>query len=155
MRKEVIEKLKFLVFIRGVEPETEYMGKIYTQYTLVEFANGQNARLFDHKMLCTADMIGKQQKVALWMLVQSLEAIEAEDKRVIPDPLEPSFDIYGCIEEIVIPEEQKDAERWHHAIVNFGVGKTLTDIDKNYFCLNLQKGDFVHISGRVDLIAVE
>jgi len=100
-------------------------------------------------------MIGKQQKVALWMLVQSLETIEAEDKRVIPDPSEPSLDIYGCIEEIAIPEEQKDAERWHHAIVNFGVGKTLTDIDKNYFRLNLQKGDFVHISGRVDLIAVE
>ena len=67
----------------------------------------------------------------------------------------PKLDLNGRIEEIIIPDDPDKAERWHDAIVDFGAGKILIDIDKEYFPLQLKAGDYVHVYGRVDLRGIE
>ena len=159
MKEDLKEKLKFSAFILGTEPDAVYMDKVYTQFALVEFGNGKKAYIFDGAfeghMLCTTDMIGKTKKIDLVMLVHSLEKIETTEIKVIPDPSGTYLDIDGRIEEIIIPEDPNDAERWHDAIIAFGVGKILIEIDKKYFHLMLKEGDYVHVNGRVDLYGIE
>lgn len=165
MLDDLKEKLKFSTFIRGTAPDAVYMDRVYTQLVLIEFGDEQKAYVFDGAfeghMLCTPDMIGKTKEIVLVMLVLSLERSETARKGV-DTPLDlqggyagPNLDIDGCIEEIVIPDDPKKAERWHDAIVDFGVGKILIEIDQKYFHLQLKAGDSVHAYGRVDLWDIE
>lgn len=165
MMDDLNEKLIFSTFIRGTAPDAVYMDRIYTQFVLIEFGSEQRAYVFDGAfeghMLCTPDMIGKNKKIVLTMLVLSLEKREAAGKGV-DTPLDlkgdyvgPNLDINGRIEEIIIPDDPKKAERWHDAIVDFGVGKILIEIDKKYFHLQLKAGDYVHAYGRVDMQGIE
>ncbi len=165
MRNNLKEKLKLSTFILDTVPETVYMDKVYTQHVLIEFEAGLKAYVFDGAfeghMLCTPDMIGKTKKIVLVMLVLSLGKMEAAGKDVdLPLGLQknyagPKLDLNGRIEEIIIPDDPDKAERWHDAIVDFGAGKILIDIDKEYFPLQLKAGDYVHVYGRVDLRGIE
>ena len=159
MKEDLKEKLKFYVRILAIKPGAGYMDTVYTQYVLVELEDGQKAYVFDGAfeghMLCTPEMIGKTQKIVLVMLVHSLVKMGTQAVRVTPDPSRPSLDIDGRIDEIIIPDDLSDAERWHDLIVDFGVGKILIEIDKRYFHLQLKEGDYVHANGRVDLRGIE
>lgn len=159
------EKLKFPTFIRGTAPDAVYMDRVYTQLVLIELSDEQKAYVFDGAfeghMLCLPDMIGKTKEIVLVMLVLSLERSETE-KKGVDTPLDlqgdyagPNLDIDGCIEEIVIPDDPKNAERWHDAIIDFGFGKILIEIDQKYFHLQLKAGNYVHAYGRVDLWDIE
>lgn len=161
MKDNLKEKLKFLTFMQGTVPGTVYMGKVYTQLVLIEFDNGQKTYVFDGPteghMHCTPDMIGKTKEVVLVMLVLSLEQIQTHEKRVDSsltrggDFSGPNLEIKGYIEEIIFPDNPKNAERRYDAVVDFGVGKILIEIKRKYFHLNLKEGDYVHVYGRVDL----
>lgn len=154
--KDVVkEKTRVPVRILDMKPDAEYMEKAYTQLVLVEFANGVQALVFDDDMLCKPEMVGKNRKITLAMLVDSLEKIRTRDQSAVPDSSRPSLGINGRIEEIIIPDDPKDAERWHDAILDFGVGKILIEIDKKYFRLLLKEGDYVYVNGRVDLRDIE
>ncbi len=135
------------------------MDTVYTQHVLVELENGQKAYVFDGPtgghMLCTPDMIGKTKKIVLVMLIHSLAKIETQAVSITPDPSRPSLEIDGPIDEIIIPDDPNDAERWHDAVVDFGVGRILIEIDRKYFYLQLEEGDYVHVNGRVDLRGIE
>jgi len=159
MKDDLKGKLKFHVRVLAVEPRAGYMDTVYTQYVLVALENGQKAYVFDGPteghMLCTPDMIGKTKKIVLVMLVHSLVKTETQAVSIIPDPSRPSLEIDGCIDEFIIPDDPGEAERWHDAIVDFGVRKVLIEIDRKYFHLQLREGDYVHINGRVDLRDIE
>lgn len=165
MMDDLKEKLKFPSFIRGTVPDAVYLDSVYTQLVLIEFAGEQKAYVFDGAfeghMLCTPDMIGGIREVILGMLVSSLEKMEVAEKSVDTsldlqgDYAGPDLDINGCIEEIIIPDDPKRAERWHGATVDFGVGRILIDIDRKYSYLQLDVGDYVHAYGRVDLRGIE
>ncbi len=155
MKEDLKEKLEFQARILAVKPRAGYMDTVYTQFVLVELGNGQKAYVFDGAfegyMLCTPDMIGKTKEIVLVMLIHSLSKVEVQAVSISPDLSRPSLDIDGRIDEIIIPDDPNDAERWHDAIVDFGVGKILIEIDKKYFHLQLKEGDYVHVNGRVDL----
>jgi len=165
MKNDLKEKIKFSTIILGTKPDTEYMDTVYTQFALIKFKNGQKAYVFDGAfeghMLCTADMIGKTRDIVLVMLVLSLERVANDEKNIVPSSKHgdhyfgPILSVNGCIEEIIIPDDPKDAERWHDAVVNFGIGKILIEIDEKYFPLQLKEGDYVHVIGRVDLQGIE
>lgn len=161
MKDNLKEKLIFSTLIKDTEPCAVYMEKVYTQLVLVEFDNGIQAYVSDDLMLCTSDMIGTTKKIVLTMLVLSLEKIDAAGKCVdTPLGLQkdydgPKLDFSGRIEEIMIPDDTEKAERWHDAIVDFGVGKILINIDKEYFHLQIKARDYVHVYGRVDLVSIE
>ncbi len=165
MKDNLKRKLKFSTFILDTVPEAVYMDKIYTQHVLIELEDEQKAYVFDGAfeghMLCTPDLVGKTKKIVLTMLVLSLEKMEAAGKGVdTPLGLQknyagPKLDLNGRIKEIIIPDDPLNAERWHDAIVDFGVGKILIDIDKEYFPLQLKAGDYIHVYGRVDLRDIE
>lgn len=165
MKDDLKERLKFSTVILGTEPDAVYMNKVYTQFVLVEFGNGQKAYVFDGAfdghMLCTPDMIGKTKELILVMLVLSLERLDTPEIGLDTslnnqgDYIGPELEIKGSIEEIIIPDDPKDAERWHDAIVDFGIGKILIEIDKKYFHLQLEEGNYVHVYGRVDLQGIE
>ncbi|QSZ68343.1 hypothetical protein RJ40_01420 [Methanofollis aquaemaris] len=149
------ESLKVPVHIVGARQDAEYQDVVYTQVVRVEFADGTRASVFDDEMLCNPEMVEKNGSVVLSMLVTSLEKNETEDQHAYVDPSMPALEIDGRIDEIIIPDDPKDAERWHYAVVDFGVGKILIEIDKKYFHLNLKKGDYVRVDGRVDLRSIE
>ncbi len=155
LKSDLKEKLKFSARILATKPESGYEGIIYTQDAIIEFKNSQRAVVFDHSMFCTADMIGTTRKIALVMLVHSLAKMEIKTMGISPDPSMPSIDIEGCIEEIIVPDDPKTAGQYHIAIVDFGIGKVLIDIDKRYFHLQLKAGDCVRVNGRVDLVSIE
>jgi len=144
------KKYKFSIRLMGIEPESVYRDKVYTQIVLIEFSNNQRAFVYDN-MLCSKDMIGKSKEIALEMLTLSLEKNDQKKIEIIPDPSAPIHEIYGCIEELVIQKKRSNAERWYYAIVNFSIGKVMVNIDKKYFYLQLKEGDCIHVTGRVDL----
>lgn len=159
MKDDLREKLIFSARIKGTEPSAVYMERVYTQLVLVEFANGAQEYVLDDFMLCTPDTIGETKEIILVMLVLSLEKIETAGMG-IDKPLDaqrdyagPKWGLNGRVEEI-IPDDPQKTERWHDAIVDFGVGKILIDIDKEYFYLQLKTGDYVHVYGRVDLQSI-
>jgi hypothetical protein len=45
--------------------------------------------------------------------------------------------------------------QWQNAVVDFGIGKILIEIDKKYSHLHLKQGDYVRVDGRVDLKGIE
>lgn len=161
MNDDLTEKLIFPAWIKGTEPSAVYMNRVYTQLVLVEFVNGIREYIFDDVMLCTPDMVGKTKRIVLAMLVLFLEKMEGAgkgiDAQLSPpgDDLGPNWGVNGHIEEIIIPDDPEKAERWHYAVVNFGIGKILIDINKKYFPLQLKAGDYVHVYGRVDLRSIE
>ncbi len=145
----------------GTEPSAVYMERAYTQLVLVEFANGVQEYVLDDFMLCTSEMIGETKEIILVMLVLSLEKIDTVEVGV-DKPLDaqrgyagPKWGLNGRIGEIIIPDDPQKAERWYNAIVDFGVGKILVAINREYFHLQLKAGDYVHIHGRVDLKGIE
>jgi hypothetical protein len=139
----------------GTEVDSGYEDIIYTQDVIIEFKNNQRAYVFDPDMLCTADMIGTTKEIALGMLVHSLEKTGTSAVNIKPHPSRYFIDIEGCISEIIVPDDPQKAKRWHNAIVNFGLGKVLINIDKKYFHLHLKAGDCVRVDGRVDLWDIE
>ena len=141
---------KFSVRILGIEPESVYMDKVYTQLVQIEFSNGQRGIVYDN-MLCSKDMIGNVKKISLNMLTLSLEKKEFDIPKIILNSSAPIHQIYGCIEELVIPENPLDIEKWYFAVVDFSIGKVLINIDKKYFHLYLKNGDTIHVTGRLDL----
>jgi len=149
------ENLKIPVHIGSVRPDAEYQDTTYTQVVRVEFANGTQASVFDDELLCTPEMVGKNGKVVLSMLVTSLEKNETKDRNTYADPMIPALEIDGRIDEIIIPDDPKDAEQWQNAVVDFGIGKILIEIDKKYSHLHLKEGDYIRVDGRVDLKGIE
>lgn len=161
MKGDLREKLIFSVQIKGTEPSAVYMERVYTQLVLIEFANGIQEYVLDACMLCTPDMIEETKDIILVMLVLSLEKNETAvmDIDTSLDPQSgsdgPNWYLNGRIEEIIIPDDPEKAERWHNAIVDFGVGRMLINIDRKYSHLQLDVGDYVHAYGRVDLQGIE
>ncbi len=148
------EDLEIPVRIVGVRPDAEYDGHVYTQVALVEFADGTRASVFDNDLLCTPAMVGRAGKVVLRMLVDSLEKIETADRQVYAESAMPLMEINGRIDAIIVPDNPEQAERWHDAVVGFGLGEVLIEIDKRYFSRTLKEGDYVRVDGRVDLKSV-
>ncbi len=157
----VKENLKVPVRIVDVRPDAEYQGRVYTQLVIVEFADGTRASVFDDDMLCTPTMVGRDGKVVLGMLSTSLGKNEAKEQRIFPessifpDVSVPALEINGRIDAIIVPDDPEKAERWHDAVVDFGVGKTLIRIDARYFRHQFTAGDYICVDGRVDLKGIE
>ncbi len=155
------ETLKVSVRILGTRPDAEYMGTTYTQLVIVEFADGTRASIFDDDMLCTPAMIGQNGKFVLGLLSTSLEKNETKEQSIFPessafpDVSVPALEVNGCIDEIIIPNDPKEAEQWQNAVVDFGIGKILIEIDKKYSHLHLKEGDYVRVDGRVDLKGIQ
>ena len=157
----VKEKLKVPVRIVGVRPDAEYQDTVYTQLVIVEFANGTRASVFDDDLLCTPAMVGKDGKIVLGMLSTSLGKNETKEQSIFPEPSVfpdvsvPALEVNGHIDAIIVPSDPEQAERWHDAVVDFGVGKTLIRIDAVYFRHQFTAGDYIRVNGRVDLKAIE
>ena len=161
MKDDLRGNLFFPALVKSAVPSAVYMGRVYTQLVLVKFTNGVQEYVLDDLMFCTPDMVEETKEIILAMLVLSLEKTETAVMG-IDTPLDPQggsagpiWDLSGRIEEIIIPDDPEKAERWHDAIVNFGIGKVLIDIDKKYFHLQLKAGDYIHVYGRVDLRGIE
>ena len=155
MLEEIQNKSKFSSRIIGTEPDSVYLNKRYTQFTFIEFADKQIVEIFDPGMLCTIDMNGKNQTIVLSMLVSSLSLSEVKKQQVLRENGS-SLEIIGSIEDIIIPEESRRAERWRLMIVDFKVGKIVLDVNiEEYSHLHLKVGDYIKAIGRVDLIAIE
>lgn len=149
------ENLKIPVRIVSVRPDAEYQDTVYTQVVHVEFADGTRAAVFDDDLLCIPAMAGQNKKIVLRMLVDFLEKSKIVDQQIYAEPTMPLLEVNGCIDEIIIPEDPGDAERWHDAVIDFGIGKVLIEIDKRYFRRELKEGDCIHVNGRVDLRGLE
>ncbi len=149
------EHLEIPVRIVSVRPDAEYQGTVYTQVMRVEFADGTRASVFDNDMLCTPAMVGRDGTVVLWMLVDMLEKSKIADQRIYAEPSMPLLEVNGRIDAIIVPDDPGEAERGYDAVVDFGVGKVLIEVDKRYFRLQLKEGDFVRVDGRVDLKGIE
>ena len=149
------EHLGVPVRIVDVRPDAEYQGTVYTQVVRVEFADGLRASVFDNDLLCTPAMVGKDRKVILRMLVDMLEKSKVADRQIYAEPALPLLEVNGRIDAIIAPDDPGDAERGYDAVVDFGVGKVLIEIDKRYFRLQLKEGDYVRVDGRVDLKGIE
>ncbi len=151
----VQEQLKVPVRIVNVRPDAKYQGTVYTQVVRIEFADGTRASVFDDDLLCTSAMVGKDGKVMLRMLVDMLEKSKIADRQIYAEPALPLLEVNGRIDAIIAPDDPGDAERGYDAVVDFGVGKVLIEIDKRYFRLQLKEGDYVRVDGRVDLKGIE
>ena len=149
------ENLTVPVRIVGVRPDAEYQGTVYTQVVIVEFADGTRASVFDNDMLCTSAMVGRDGKVLLRMLVDMLEKSKIAEQRIYAEPSMPLLEVNGRIDAIIVPDDPGDAGRGYDAVVDFGVGKVLIEVDKRYFRLQLKEGDYVRVDGRVDLKDIE
>ncbi len=149
------ENLTVPVRIVGVRPDAEYRGTVYTQVVIVEFADGTRASVFDNDMLCIPAMVGQNGKVVLRMLVDMLEKSKIAEQRIYAEPSMPLLEVNGRIDAIIIPDDPEDAEQWHDAVVDFGFGKVLIEIDKMYFRRELKEGDYIRVNGRVDLKGIE
>ncbi|MCK9344163.1 MAG: hypothetical protein M0P33_09675 [Massilibacteroides sp.] len=149
------EHLEIPVRIVGVRPDAEYQGTVYTQVVRVEFADGTRASVFDNDLLCTPAMVGQNGTVVLWMLVDMLEKSKIAEQRIYAEPSMPLLEVNGRIDAIIVPDDPGDAERGYDAVVDFGVGKVLIEVDKRYFRLQLKEGDYVRVDGRVDLKGIE
>ncbi|WP_342679194.1 hypothetical protein [Methanofollis sp. UBA420] len=149
------ENLKIPVRIVSVRPDAEYQDTVYTQVVHVEFADGTRAAVYDDDLLCTPEMVGRKGKIVLRMLVDDLEKNKTSDRQIYAEPAMPLLEVNGRIDEIIVPDDPEDAVRWHDAVVDFGVGKILIEIDKRYFRLQLKEGDHVRVDGRVDLQEIE
>ncbi|MCK9278545.1 MAG: hypothetical protein PHX88_12310 [Methanoculleus horonobensis] len=149
------ENLTVPVRIVGVRPDAEYQGTVYTQVVIVEFADGTRASVFDNDMLCTSAMVGRDGKVLLRMLVDMLERSKIAEHRIYAEPTMPVLEVNGRIDAIIVPDDPGDAGRGYDAVVDFGVGKVLIEVDKRYFRLQLKEGDYVRVDGRVDLKGIK
>jgi hypothetical protein len=149
------EHLEIPVRIVGVRPDAEYQGQVYSQVVRVEFADGTRASVFDNDLLCTPAMVGQNGKVVLRMLVDMLEKSKIADQRIYVEPSLPLLEVNGRIDAIIVPNDPGDAERGYDAVVNFGIGKVIIEIDKRYFRLQLKEGDYVRVDGRVDLKGIK
>ncbi|MBN1432881.1 MAG: hypothetical protein JW931_08935 [Methanomicrobiaceae archaeon] len=150
-------RIKFPVKIIKKEPDAVYMGLTYGLYDTIEFSNGELGVIFDPAMHCKDEMIGKIKKITLGMLLYKVEKIEKPEKKVTGDKNSSGLDIKGQVEEI-IPFD--DPKKGMDVIVDFGVGKIAFDIDlylhyEKYGHLSLNVGDYIHASGRVDLMSIE
>ena len=149
------EDLTVPVRIVGVRPDAEYRNTVYTQVVRIEFADGTRASVFDNDLLCTPAMVGQNGTVVLWMLVDMLEKSKIAEQRIYAEPSMPLLEVNGRIDAIIVPDDPGDAERGYDAVVDFGVGKVLIEVDKRYFRLQLKEGDYVRVDGRVDLKGIE
>ncbi len=149
------ENLTVPVRIVGVKPDAEYQDQVYTQVVRIEFADGTRASVFDNDMLCTPAMVGRDGKVVLRMLVDMLEKSKNAEQRIYAEPSMPLLEVNGRIDAIIVPDDPEDAEQWHDAVVDFGIGKVLIEIDERYFRRELKEGDYVRVDGRVDLKGIE
>jgi len=149
------ENLTVPVCIVSVRPDAEYGGTVYTQVVRVEFADGTRASVFDNDLLCTPAMVGRDGKVVLRMLVDMLEKSKNAEQRIYVEPSLPLLEVNGRIDAIIVPNDPGDAERGYDAVVNFGIGKVIIEIDKRYFRLQLKEGDYVRVDGRVDLKGIK
>ncbi|KAF5082584.1 hypothetical protein DSECCO2_97670 [anaerobic digester metagenome] len=141
--------------IVSVRPDAEYRGTVYTQVVRVEFADGIRASVFDNDLLCTPAMVGRGGTVVLRMLVDMLEKSKIAEQRIYAEPALPLLEVNGRIDAIIVPDDPGDAERGYDAVVDFGAGKILIEVDQRYFRLQLKKGDYVRVDGRVDLKGIE
>ena len=139
----------------SVRPDAEYRGTVYTQVVRVEFADGIRASVFDNDLLCTPAMVGRGGTVVLRMLVDMLEKSKIAEQRIYAEPALPLLEVNGRIDAIIVPDDPGDAERGYDAVVDFGAGKILIEVDQRYFRLQLKKGDYVRVDGRVDLKGIE
>lgn len=157
----VRESLATPVRILDIRADAEYLDTVYTQLVIVEFADGTRASIFDDDLLCTPAMIGKNGTVVLGMLSTSLEGNEPKEQSIFPEPSVspdvsvPALEVNGRIDAIIVPDDPERAERWHDAVIDFGMGKTLIRIDAVYFRRQLQAGDYIRVNGRVDLKGIE
>jgi len=157
----VREKLAVPVRILDIRPDAEYLDTVYTQLVVVEFADGTRASVFDDDLLCTPAMVGRNGKVVLGMLSTSLGRNETKEQSVFPEPSVspdvsvPALEVNGRIDAIIVPDDPERAKRWHDAVVDFGVGKTLIRIDAVYFRHQFTAGDYIRVNGRVDLKGIE
>lgn len=149
------EHLEIPVRIVSVRPDAEYQGTVYTQVMRVEFADGARASVFDNDMLCTPAMVGRDGTVVLWMLVDMLEKSKIADQRIYAEPSMPLLEVNGRIDAIIVPNDPGEAERGYDAVVDFGIGKVIIEIDKRHFRFQLKEGDYVRVDGRVDLKGIE
>lgn len=155
MLEGIQNRIKFSIRIVGTEPDSVYLNERYTQFTFIKFANRQIVEIFDPGMLCTDDMYGTNQTIVLSMLVSSLNISEVKKQQVLQE-IGSSLEIFGSIEEIIVPKESKRAERWRLMIVDFGVGRIVLDVNiEEYAHLDLKVGDYLHANGRVDLVSIE
>lgn len=149
------ENLTVPVRIVDMRPNAEYQGTTYTQVVRIEFADGTRASLFDDDLLCTPAMVGRDGTVVLRMLVDMLEKSTIAEQRIYTEPALPLLEVNGRIDAIIVPDDPGDAERGYDAVVDFGVGKVIIEIDKRYFRLQLKEGNYVRVDGRVDLKDIE
>ena len=149
------EHIEIPVRIVGVRPDAEYQGQVYSQVVRVEFADGTRASVFDNNMLCTPAIVGRGGKVLLRMLVDMLEKSKIAEQRIYAEPSMPLLEVNGRIDAIIVPDDPGDAGRGYDAVVDFGVGKVLIEVDKRYFRLQLKEGDYVRVDGRVDLKGIK
>ncbi|WP_300998943.1 hypothetical protein [Methanoculleus sp.] len=149
------ENLRTPVRIVSVRPDAEYQGLVYTQVVRVEFSDGTRASVFDNDLLCTPAMVGRDGTVVLRMLADMLEKSTIAEQRIYAEPSMPLLEVNGRIDAIIIPDDPGDAERGYDAVVDFGVGTVIIEVDKRYFRLQLKEGDYVRVDGRVDLKGIE
>lgn len=161
MKEESFDKIKNKALILEIEPETEYMGEVYTQEVLIEMTDSQIIKIFDPDMLCTTDMVGKTKTHFLFMLVYSLKKLGGEEMKIIPSRnSDDEINYYGTvlsvsgkIEEITTNEK---TEKWQDVIVDFGVGSIRLGVNiEEYGHLNFKIGDFIQATGRVYLTSIE
>jgi len=89
-----------------------------------------------------------------------IEKTDKKELKIIPISINqnqyqgPYADIYGYIEDIIVPIDKK-MEEIPHAVLNIGVGKLSIFFSKERLKI-FKKGDYIRLKGaRLDLKAVE
>lgn len=152
--------LKFIkAKIIRIEPGTYGEGKVYDQYVFIELPNQKMMDLFDHKMVCSQEMIGKIKHIVIDVPLSIIEKISESQKKIIPNhrtdrPTGQGHIFYGEVKKFGLDEEEYLKAGFYSgenvSVLDVGIGVILFGIEKDH--PKFQVGDYLKVlSVRADL----
>ena len=164
MSDEVLSQVSDSLFLHGriidVIPVSVYQDKIFEQDLIFEQENGVKIVLSDVHMLCKSESIGQIKKILIInSLRSSIETCEGNKNGIFPYKVDqgPEADIFGSLEKIIEPSEEKYKSFRRYAILNFGTGYLWVILHKDHKedFTHFHEGDCVSVkAARLDLLNV-
>ncbi|MDI6898193.1 hypothetical protein, partial [Methanocella conradii] len=127
-----------------------YQDRVYDQNVFVEMPDGKVIDLFDHKMLCNQEMIGKIKNITISVSLANLRKVTGPIYNVIPAETESfAHKKSGCGHIFNGKLIDKD-EKYKEFIIDIGCGLIYSDSHGHFN--DFQIGDFLEIYAvRADL----
>lgn len=145
--------------IIGIEPGTYDKDKVYDQYVFIKLPNQKTMDLFDHKMVCSREMIGETRSVVIDVPLSRLEKISESRKEIIPvpktdNPTGQGHIFYGIVKKFSLDEEEYLKAGFYSGenivVLDVGVGEILFSPEEDH--PKFQVGDYLKVLAvRTDL----